>query len=70
MGLQQATVANKLAAERLDAAQEALDLERYDDVLADALGDVLLGGFARAAQAHTTTAIPGVPDDVVLGGWL
>jgi hypothetical protein len=70
MGLQQATVANKLAAERLDAAQEALDLERYDDVLADALGDVFLGGFARAAQTHATTAIPGVPDDVVLGGWL
>jgi hypothetical protein len=70
MGLQQATVANKLAAERLDAAQEALDLERYDDVLADALGDVFLAGFTRAAQVHATTAIPGLPEDVVLGGWL
>ena len=67
MGLQQATVANQLAAERLDAAQEALDLARYEALLADALGDVLLAPFARASQP---TTISGVPDDVRIGGVL
>jgi hypothetical protein len=66
MGLQQATVANKLAAERLDAAQEALDLARHEALLADALGDVLLSGFDPRKQQ----TIPGVPNDVRLGGWL
>jgi hypothetical protein len=69
MGLQQAAAANQLAAERLDAAQEALDLARHDALLADALGDVLLAGFDPQRQQQQTT-IPGIPDDVVLGGWL
>ncbi len=68
MGLQQATAANKLAAERLDAAQEALDFERYDDLLANALGDVLLAPFDRTRASRTQ--IPGVPDDVRIGGVL
>lgn len=67
MGLQQATVANKLAAEQLDAAQEDLDFERHEEMLADALGDVFLRGFERAGQPPQ---LEGIPDGVVLGGVL
>lgn len=67
MGLQQATVANKLAAEQLDAAQEELDFERHEELLADALGDVLLRGFERASQP---SQLEGIPDGTLLGGVL
>lgn len=67
MGLQQATVANKLAAEQLDAVQEDLDFARHDEMLADALGDVFLRGFERASQPPL---VAGLPDGVVLGGVL
>lgn len=68
MGLQQATVANALAAERLDAAQEELDFEREEALLADALGDVLLAPFERVARQPRQ--ISGVPDHVRIGGVL
>ncbi len=68
MGLQQATVANALAAERLDAAQEELDFEREQALLDDALGDVLLAPFERVARQRTQ--ISGVPDGVRVGGVL
>lgn len=67
MGLQQATVANKLAAEQLDAAQEELDFERHEELLADALGDVLLRGFERASRP---SQLEGIPDGTLLGGVL
>lgn len=67
MGLQQATVANKLAAEELDAAQEDLDFERHEELLADALGDVFLRGLERAVRP---SQLEGIRDGVVLGGVL
>jgi hypothetical protein len=63
MGLQQATVANKLAAEQLDAAQEDLDFERHEELLADALGDVFLSGFERASRP--LASIYGAPKIVI-----
>lgn len=51
LGLQQAAASNKLAAEQLDAAQEDLDQQRHEEVLAQALGDLLLRPL-RVADIH------------------
>lgn len=42
LSLQQSAASNKLAAEQLDAAQEDLDQERHEELLAQALGNLLL----------------------------
>ncbi len=45
LALQQSAALNKLAAEQLDAAQEDLDAERYQDLLDRSLGTALLRPF-------------------------
>ncbi len=50
LSLQQAAAANKLAAEQLDGLQEELDEERYREVLAQSLGDLMLRPFTAQAE--------------------
>ena len=62
LALQQSAALNKLAAERLDAAQEDLDAERYQDLLDHSLGTVLLRPFERQADDR-----PPLPDGLRFG---
>jgi hypothetical protein len=62
LALQQSAALNKLAAEQLDAAQEELDAERYQDLLDHSLGTVLLRPFERQADDR-----PPLPDGLRFG---
>ncbi len=57
LALQQSAALNKLAAEQLDAAQEDLDTERYQDLLDHSLGTALLRPFEQRSDDR-----PPLPD--------
>jgi hypothetical protein len=65
LALQQSAALNKLAAEQLDAVQEDLDSERYQDLLDHSLGTALLRPFEPTdrgpARPESLLAVGGRP---------
>jgi len=62
LALQQSAALNKVAAEQLDAVQEDLDVERYQDVLDQSLGTALLRPFGRRGD------VAALPDGLAVAG--